>query len=65
MSGASFNAWYTLVVFGIIILVCVWAFLPRNKSKFDDIAKSVIEDEKSGSSEEDSKSPKRESKKDE
>lgn len=65
MSGASFNAWYTLVVFGIILLVIVWAFLPRNKSKFDDIAKSVIEDENSGSKDNESKNLKRESKKDE
>lgn len=45
MSGATFTAWYTLVVFGIIILVILWAFLPKNKKRYDDIAKSVVDDD--------------------
>lgn len=65
MSGAAFQAWYTIVVFAVIILVILWAFLPKNKSRFDDIAKSVVEDEKSGSDKESSENLKRESKKDE
>ena len=44
-----FQSWYTLVVFGVIIAVIIWAFSPKNKAKFDDIAKSVIEDENSDS----------------
>ncbi|MCO4320654.1 cbb3-type cytochrome oxidase subunit 3 [Aliidiomarina quisquiliarum] len=45
MSGATFTAWYTLVVFGIIILVILWAYRPKNKDRYDSIAKSVVDDD--------------------
>lgn len=45
MSGATFTAWYTLVVFGIIILVILWAYRPKNKDRYDNIAKSVVDDD--------------------
>jgi len=45
MSGATFTAWYTLVVFGIIILVILWAYRPKNKDRYDRIAKSVVDDD--------------------
>ncbi|WP_113905857.1 cbb3-type cytochrome oxidase subunit 3 [Aliidiomarina celeris] len=49
MGGPGFHAWYTVVVFGIIILVILWAYRPKNKDRFDSIAKSVVEDDKSDS----------------
>lgn len=45
MSGATFTAWYTLAVFGIIILVILWAYRPKNKDRYDSIARSVVEDD--------------------
>lgn len=45
MSGATFTSWYTLAVFGIIILVILWAYRPKNKDRYDSIAKSVIDDD--------------------
>lgn len=45
MSGATFTAWYTLAVFGIIILVILWAYLPKNKDRYNSIASSVIDEE--------------------
>lgn len=64
MGGATFNAYYTLLVFGVILIVIIWAYSGKNKSKFDRDANSIFEEDKkmSDSSEQDHK---RESKSDE
>lgn len=49
MSGATFTAWYTLAVFGIMIIVILWAYRPKNKHKYDDIAKSIVDEDQSTS----------------
>lgn len=46
MGGATFNAYYTLLVFGVIIIVILWAYSSRNKDKFDHDANSIFEEDK-------------------
>lgn len=46
MGGPVFNAYYTLLVFGVIIIVILWAYSSRNKDKFDHDANSIFEEDK-------------------
>ncbi|MCL5051496.1 MAG: CcoQ/FixQ family Cbb3-type cytochrome c oxidase assembly chaperone [Firmicutes bacterium] len=46
MGGATFNAYYTLLVFAVIIIVIIWAYSGRNKAKFDHDANSIFEEDK-------------------
>ncbi|MBA3989358.1 cbb3-type cytochrome oxidase subunit 3 [Aliidiomarina maris] len=46
MDGATFNAYYTLLVFAVIIIVIIWAYSGRNKAKFDHDANSIFEEDK-------------------
>ncbi|MCC5855046.1 MAG: cbb3-type cytochrome c oxidase subunit 3 [Idiomarina sp.] len=64
MGGPSFHAWYTLLVFGVILVVIFWAYRPKNKERFNDIAKSVI-DEDTPDAKEDNSRRKQESNSDE
>lgn len=45
MGGPTFNAYYTLLVFGVIIIVILWAYSSRNKDKFDHDANSIFEED--------------------
>lgn len=64
MGGATFNAYYTLLVFAIIIGVIIWAYSGRNKAKFDRDANSIFEENKQKKASVD-QDQKRESKSDE
>lgn len=64
MDGATFNAFYTLLVFGVIIIVIIWAYSSRNKAKFDHDANSIFEEDKQNKKRVD-QDQKRESKSDE
>lgn len=44
--GAGFQAIHTALVFGVIIIVMVWAFWPKNKGKFEQDANSIFEEDK-------------------
>lgn len=46
MGGATFNAYYTLLVFAVIIIVILWAYSGRNKAKFDHDANSIFDEDK-------------------
>lgn len=46
MGGPTFHAFYTLLVFGVIIIVIWWAYSRRNKDKFDHDANSIFEEDK-------------------
>lgn len=46
MGGPTFHAFYTLLVFGVIIVVILWAYSRRNKDKFDHDANSIFEEER-------------------
>ncbi|MCC5878867.1 MAG: CcoQ/FixQ family Cbb3-type cytochrome c oxidase assembly chaperone [Idiomarina sp.] len=46
MGGPTFNAYYTLLVFAVIIIVIIWAYSSRNKDKFDHDANSIFEEDK-------------------
>lgn len=46
MGGPTFHAFYTLLVFGVIILVILWAYSRRNKDKFDHDANSIFEEDR-------------------
>lgn len=63
MGGPTFNAYYTLLVFGVIIIVILWAYSSRNKDKFDHDANSIFEEDKQAKGED--QNQKRESKNDE
>ncbi|MGX5914150.1 cbb3-type cytochrome oxidase subunit 3 [Aliidiomarina sp. Khilg15.8] len=62
MGGPTFHAFYTLLVFGVIIVVILWAYSRRNKDKFDHDANSIFEEERA---KKDAGQKKRESKSDE
>lgn len=64
MGGATFNAYYTLLVFGVIIIVILWAYSKKNKDKFDRDANSIFEEDKKVDGD-DEQNQKRESKSDE
>jgi cytochrome c oxidase cbb3-type subunit IV len=65
MGGPVFNAYYTLLVFGVIIIVILWAYSSRNKDKFDHDANSIFEEDKRKEEREKGQEQKRESKNDE
>ncbi|RUO34962.1 cbb3-type cytochrome oxidase subunit 3 [Aliidiomarina soli] len=63
MGGPTFNAYYTLLVFGVIIIVILWAYSSKNKDKFDHDANSIFEEDEKADDE--GQNQKRESKSDE
>ncbi|RUO36506.1 cbb3-type cytochrome oxidase subunit 3 [Aliidiomarina sanyensis] len=44
MGGPGFQALYTLLVFGVILIVIVWAYWPKNKDKFERKGESIFEE---------------------
>lgn len=63
MGGPTFNAYYTLLVFAVIIIVILWAYSSKNKDKFDHDANSIFEEDEQKKAGE--QNQKRESKSDE
>jgi cytochrome c oxidase cbb3-type subunit 4 len=45
MSGASFHAFYTVVLFVIFIGIVVWAYSRRRKKDFDEAARLALDDD--------------------
>lgn len=45
MGGPTFHAFYTLLVFAVIIIVIVWAYSSKNKKRFDRDARMIFDDE--------------------
>ncbi|RUO31774.1 CcoQ/FixQ family Cbb3-type cytochrome c oxidase assembly chaperone [Aliidiomarina sedimenti] len=63
MGGPTFNAYYTLLVFAVIIIVILWAYSSKNKDKFDHDANSIFEEDEKADDK--GQNQKRESKSDE
>lgn len=52
MGGPEFQAVYTLLVFGVILAVIIWAYWPKNKDKFEREGESIFEDGEIGKAQE-------------